>query len=148
MAGRQPVDRRHRRAREGGRQRRHLPTANRGDPLRRVDHPAAAEGDQPVRADVLEDRGGGLGNLRGADEMGRLGGFIELRGLRERPLRGQEVELVPAGVGEQLRRVGEQPLAENHGAPPSVVPPADLLHKPAPGLEPGTSSLQVTCSTN
>ena len=41
--------------------------ADRGDRLRGIDHPAAAEGDEPLGAAAVEQRRGGVGNLAGLD---------------------------------------------------------------------------------
>ena len=51
-------------ARERRRDRRHLGAGDRGDRLRGVDHPAAAEGDQAVAPDRVEQRRRRLGHLR------------------------------------------------------------------------------------
>ena len=60
--------------------------------LRRVDHPPAAEGDQTVGADVVDDRGGRLVDLLGRDQVDALGGLAELGGVGEGPLGGEQLE--------------------------------------------------------
>ena len=139
VAGRQAVDGGDRGARERGRDRRHPASPHRRDRLGGVDHPPAAERDQSLGCDLVEDRCGCVGNLSRRDEMHPRGRGAQRPGARQRPLRREQVEVRPSEPLELLRRLFHQALPEDHHPARLGVDLAQVRHKPGAGLEPAAS---------
>ena len=111
-----------------------------GHRLRGVDRAAAAEGDEALRADLVEQRRGSLGHAPGVDLVDLLGGDGQLAGPGQRPRRAQQLERGEAVLAQQRQRRVEAVLAEDDVAP-GVAPDEVAAHSEAEvrGLTTGRS---------
>ena len=111
-AGRESMDAGHLGPREGGRDRRHRLALHRGDRLRGVDHPPAAEGDQGRRGSLAEERRGGLGHAARRHFVDGRGRRRQPIGLGQGPRGGEQIEFLEPVLGEGARRALQRSLPE------------------------------------
>ena len=98
-------------ARQRRRQRRDLQAVGPGDGLGRIDHPAAADGDERPAADVAPHRRSGLRDGLGGHMENDVGERGEVRGRALGPRRRQQREAGEAALLEQRGRIGERRAA-------------------------------------